>query len=589
MSFMKTYAQLRLYVKSVAREKARLKESDAFAYWFCQAAILHPDDENAIRAALCGNANDKNMDVISWSDISEEVYICQTKYRDRLAKSNETRNDVTVFAHVADAMAESSEKKMHDHFPKANKDVRLRLSKAWQLVHKHGYKLQLLYVSTGRFSENLVSEAESIVAASKSGAKILLYDGYDCCRIFLSFENLVPAIPFISIYGIKERLDPSAFDTGVKSTVFAAPVAQIKEIFDRHNERLFARNIRLDKGEKSQTNAEIADTLQKHPEHFFYMNNGITILGSDIRLSDEMTGAPELRISEPQIINGQQTTRTIGRMRVAPPNAEVLVKVICRRPESDKEIKQFRNFIYSVVRATNSQTKVNASELAANNPEQVEVERAFERVKWRYIRKSGKAERVETFDLPAMNGTVTLKSLATAIVVCEQDPQFIRREGIEALFHSGKQALYNKVFDERKRWHDYLICHLLLHLAKPKGRKAQKQVQQLASLGQYFVAYTMRQLLDPVYVKKTDALMGDLSLNLRGRQFPPNLHALRGHVAIAWQGFYRDCKERDDDPLSFVGGKASKEAWMKYWGSHACNKHRKDALKIVAALLADNP
>jgi len=588
MSFIHTFARLRLYVKNLSKDKPNLKEPDAFAYWFCQAALLHPDDDKAIRAGLCGKANDKNNDVITWSNLSHEVYICQTKFHQTLAAVSEKPNDVTSFAHIADGLSQPTEKKMNDCFLKANQRVKLLLAEVWRLMHKHNFKLRLFYVTTGKVSKALVEEAESIVQASHIEAEFMVYDGHKCCRIFESFENLVPAIPFVSIAGVETHITPSINAAGVKSAVFAVPVSQIKAIFDNHKERLFARNIRLFKGESAQTNVEIAETLRKRPEHFFYLNNGITILGSDIIESNSMSGLKVLRIFEPQIINGQQTTRTISKLSEVPQNAEVLVKVICRKPESDKEIGAFRNFIYSVVRATNSQTKINASELAANNPEQIKIERALQRLKWKYVRKAGKAEEESIYHDDDVNGVVTLKALATAVVVCERDPQYIRREGIETLFQSQSksQHLYDKVFSDTKRDYDYLLCYLLFLLAKRKGKAHKKQAQKLAALGQYFVAYVMRQVLEPLYHKRPDELMAALSVNLKHRQFAPQLRVLSTVVMTAWQEFYRNRKDSDQDPLSFVSAKASKEAWWTYWKSFACSRHRKSAAKAVATILS---
>jgi len=586
MSFNKTYGRLRGYVQSLMRDKGNLKPSDAFAYWFCQAALLHPDNEQEIRASLCGAAYDKNIDIVAWSAISEEVYVVQTKYRDSLGQKGESPNDMTAFANIAGAFAQRTEAKLDAQFQDANADVRDRFKRAWRLIHKERYALHLIYVSTGKFAKKSLEQAQGIVEASGLQAELTAYDGFDCCRIFLGFENLVPAIPFVTIDGVRSYMTPATQAEGTKAAVFSAPVAQIRKIFRKHRERLFARNVRLYKGEKSEVNREIRNSLREHPEHFFYLNNGITILASDIRAPDTMarSSGNELRIYEPQIINGQQTTRTIGLLASGPSSAEVLVKVICRRPDSDAATGDFRRFIYSVVRATNSQTKIAASELAANNPEQIEIARALEHLQWRYVRKTGASEELHAPGKTVLNGEITLKGLATAVVVCEHDPQFIRREGIESLFHLNHESLYRKVFSSNATDRDYLLAYLILTLAKPQGKKGSKRTRQLASLGQYFVAFMIRRLLDPVYKKWPDGLLDDLSWKRARRRFSPPLHTIQQNVAAAWISFYKDRADEEEDPLSFVSRYASRPAWQRYWKSSSCAARRAACAKALKEL-----
>src|SRR3712207_8223783 len=55
------------------------------------------------------------------------------------------------------------------------------------------------------------------------------------------------------------------FRSKLHSYVFPLSVAELKRLYDIHHERLFARNIRLWKGE-SPTNSQIEQTLKKQPD-----------------------------------------------------------------------------------------------------------------------------------------------------------------------------------------------------------------------------------------------------------------------------------------------------------------------------------
>jgi len=64
-------------------------------------------------------------------------------------------------------------------------------------------------------------------------------------------------------------------------------------------------------GTKTAPNKGMAATLHEEPDHFFYYNNGITILCDRAeRLTSK--GNDFLRVSNPQIINGQQTSRVLS-------------------------------------------------------------------------------------------------------------------------------------------------------------------------------------------------------------------------------------------------------------------------------------
>ena len=72
-------------------------------------------------------------------------------------------------------------------------------------------------------------------------------------------------------------------------------------------DQLYERNVRQFLGNKRKINKEIAKTLHNNPERFGLYNNGITIVASSYsRAADDA-----VTVSDPYIVNGCQTTRTI--------------------------------------------------------------------------------------------------------------------------------------------------------------------------------------------------------------------------------------------------------------------------------------
>jgi hypothetical protein len=562
--------------------------ANAFPYWFAQAVLIHPDDHESLLRCLVGGPNDKNLDVIAYNDTAKEVYLCQTKCRDALMKSGEKVNDLVAFAKIAGAFTEERRDKFNSHFPNANHDVRERLERVWNLVQKHDYSLQLFYVTTGRVATRVIEEARKWAGGHNRHAHFVVYDGHDCCRLFEDFQSLVPAIPYIEFSRVRDRMSAHSIDGHVESVVYPAPAIQLRDVVRMHGERLFARNVRLDKGEVASVNRQIAATLKRNPKYFLYFNNGVTILGRSVEVTDDRgRSGHRVRVYEPQIINGQQTTRTIGRTNNLSKDAEVLVRVVCRQPESDADVHAFRDFIATVVRATNSQTKVMPSELAANNPEQIEIEQAFKRLNWRYMRKTGKADEraVRWYGQKKPFGTVRLKELATALVCCTYSPSHIRQHGIESVFDQtdGAKELYRRIFDERRTPQGFLYAYLVLQCAGQLQKYRSKQAKRLASLGQYFVANRLYSLMEPLFRLDKEAVLRAMSCESHKRQFAKDVQDLKNAIEDAWQAFFAKAKNGDEDPLAFVSAVRDKQ-WIQFLDSRANTTNRQKTKRALTRL-----
>lgn len=97
------------------------------------------------------------------------------------------------------------------------------------------------------------------------------------------------------------------------SIVLTAPLRQLVELYNQTGDPLFRRNIRLGIGEEMDVHRAMYDTLEKEPEHFWYMNNGITLLVDDpdfrLRSADSLELGALKFDAEPRfsVINGAQT------------------------------------------------------------------------------------------------------------------------------------------------------------------------------------------------------------------------------------------------------------------------------------------
>src|SRR5206468_3556932 len=146
-------------------------------------------------------------------------------------------------------------------------------------------------------------------------------------------DGVAPPIPTLDLEmeqhsGVKVNGVLQRFDTNsnIESWVFSMSGDSVAEMFKSAGKRLFARNIRGLLGEKGPINDGMTATLNEEPERFFYYNNGITII-CDRAEKRSNSGRDFLRVSNPQVINGQQTSRMLAFNEHRAEKASVLVKV----------------------------------------------------------------------------------------------------------------------------------------------------------------------------------------------------------------------------------------------------------------------
>ena len=132
----------------------------------------------------------------------------------------------------------------------------------------------------------------------------------------------------------------------------------------------FESNVRDYQGHNS-VNSCIANTLEgKGKEDFWWLNNGVTILSTDIKLITNKS----LQVVNPQIVNGLQTSREIYNyfsersQKCDEDTRTILVRVI--KPESEESRD---NIIFS----TNNQTSIPKSSLRVTDTIHLQIEMYF--------------------------------------------------------------------------------------------------------------------------------------------------------------------------------------------------------------------
>jgi len=439
-----TEQDLKTEIADMRERFPRLQDSDLFVSWFLKCFVTEKEEE-AI-AALVGGSKDKSLDAIFVDEPAKKVFVVQGKYRHRMDAGTEHRSDVTAFADLAHIFADNEA--FASYIEGLETAAAGKAEAARKRLHSRGYRLQLYYVTTGRCSPSLTEEAERVVRQGDSTASIDIIDGKRILRLLADYlDGVAPPVPLleleiengqgIKLDGVLQRFDGH---TRIESWVFPVGVWHIAEMYEQSGIRLFARNVR---GflEETAVNKNMEATLLKEPDYFWYYNNGITIICDQAEQLNR-SGRKMMRIVNPQVINGQQTTRTLHKKATKDSKATVLVRVISVPRDSDEESSRFDNLVSKIVAATNWQNAIRASDLMSNDRRQIDLERNLRKLDYQYLRKRQSKGEARRHAGVRHRFLVKKDELAQAVAACDLDPSIVR-EGKERLF---EERFYNQVF-----------------------------------------------------------------------------------------------------------------------------------------------
>lgn len=117
--------------------------------------------------------------------------------------------------------------------------------------------------------------------------------------------------------------------------------------------RYYVKNAKID--------GNIIESIQKHPDNFWYYNNGIILICDDYTIEDD-----EMLVKNFSIINGGQTTKLVGETDFTH-DFFIQCKIIKNKYES---VDERLEFISNVAEATNTQKPIKDKDLIANRIEQ---------------------------------------------------------------------------------------------------------------------------------------------------------------------------------------------------------------------------
>ena len=216
----------------------------------------------------------------------------------------------------------------------------------------------------------------------------------------------------------------------------------------RFKDELTEGNVRFFLGEDSNINSAIIETAGSgKADNFWAMNNGITIIGDEIRPG----GKYEIIIDNPQVVNGCQTLHCLydvyrRDVRNFSDKLKIFVKAI---QISNPDIQE------DIIKATNLQNRVATASFKANDTIQKNIEQSLLRYNIFYERRKNFYKRKGKIGLQV----VSLEKMAQIM------HSIFRKEAIIAVNHTKylfqESDLYKKIFNIDADYDAYLFAVLL--------------------------------------------------------------------------------------------------------------------------------
>lgn len=180
----------------------------------------------------------------------------------------------------------------------------------------------------------------------------------------------------------------------------AIPGEALRYLYERFGARLLEANVRSFLSVKAKgVNAGIQSTLRSAPSRFMVYNNGIVLVADEMKLGHAADGSPGVAwLRGMQIVNGGQTTASIYFAKKKFPETDLSRVRVPAKIIVMKELDPTKEeaLVSDISRFANTQNVVRQSDLSANKPFHVDVERLSMNVfcpdgvgRWFYERATG--------------------------------------------------------------------------------------------------------------------------------------------------------------------------------------------------------
>jgi hypothetical protein len=475
--------------------KGRLDQS--FVSWYIEAQIGDHVDWH-----FTDGPNDCGIDAVVWRPNDEPpVMILQSKFAEKIGKNLLSANAYSDFESVVRAFRFGGQE-FEELIDRAG-DLQKYYRKAYEALASGNWH-------TGKKAFRMVT---TLKRRSESEFGLIPEDHFvyfdKVLHLYKDYRKLqTPPARDLSL-SIQDKLTYRDSDRGMVSYLFNAHVSDFRKYLEQTDvARLVARNIRFEvpTSQGKKVRGAIQRTYEDKPKDFWYFHNGVTILCEDFVEKNQTA-----TLYRPSVVNGAQTLFAIQRSAVKQSPALVAVRAIVRSGDSDENLDDDQ-WVQKLIRAVNTQNKVEPYDFRSNDPEQVELQRRFNGQRVFYERKRGEWKQVRTDPKFKGHARISLPKLAQILTAAWLDEQgqgvLLIKRGTGPIF---EDKVYKKLFPSRKKVASrfkriYFAYRLYRLLSKSRLGSTTRKEFRKRKHSSWHVLWIMHRLLFPTLLKSKFSL-----------------------------------------------------------------------------------
>ena len=359
------------------------QRSTAFNLWIADFykknnRYIDTDPEDA----LLGETDDLKIDICLEDETNKITYLIQGEYLGIGKKSSITN--------IEESKVESFFGN-HDNLmdPKwirkyGNKRAIEALIDYKKQINDQGFEFKYIFISSGKASARVHERAaywNKKYSKQDVPVECLLLDFTNFKLEYVTAQSIEESIPEVVEFYVQEK---SFFVKNEPNYSIIASIKgnTLKSLWKEYKDRLFSYNIRTYLGEKG-INKDIVSTAENEPENFFYFNNGISAVCTNLEIKKNKIIGKKF-----QIINGAQTVGSLKAIEDQP-ELEILIRITETSAKSSSKINE------RIIQYNNTQNKITLSDFRSNDAIQLDIQNKFSKLNCRnlpsvnYMRKRG--------------------------------------------------------------------------------------------------------------------------------------------------------------------------------------------------------
>jgi hypothetical protein len=383
--------------------------------------------------SIVDGSGDNGIDAIYYDAKSKYLYFVQSKWIHN-GKGEPENGEVKKFISGIKDLLNFKFDRFNDKVK--NKEV---IIKNAICDPKTKYQIILTYTGINDLAEPSRRDFADLLQELNDASELVYLSNFNQKRIHsslvISSENLEPIDLTIQLKCFGKITEPNIGFYGQVNGV------EVYSWFDKYRKRLFAKNIRGVLGE-TDVNKEITQTLEENPEHFWFFNNGITLITDSIEknmVGGASTDVGHFLCNNLSIVNGAQTVSSIGKFGEDNPAKleKVYVPVRIIQLNGAEE-----NFGQKITKANNTQNRVKNRDFVTFDLEQTRIreELLIDGIDYRISR--GEYESNDKISFELVESTTALACASNDISIVVQ----LKRE-IGVLWDDLENAPYKKLFN----------------------------------------------------------------------------------------------------------------------------------------------